>query len=125
MKEFEELLSMSKNELDNTKLPDSQLNTFESTVFRKISKKKKQIKVNIAVSIIFTIFGAFFGYFMVNMEMDRGIKSIPIIADNKVNSIKKKKEEVWATDDIYFSTYDEKATYAIEQVSLTGNDGDI
>ncbi len=125
MKEFEELLSMSKNELGNTKLPDSQFNTFESSVFKKIGKKKKQIRVNIAVSIIFTIFGAFFGYFMVNMEMNRGIKSIPIIADNKINSIKKEKEEVWATDDIYFSTYDEKATYAIEQVSLTGNDGDI
>lgn len=130
MERFEELLNKaSKDELDN-KIP-SNFNfgaSFEESVFKKIRKRKKQIRLNIVASIIFTLFGAFFGYLIINdVNLDKNhIKSVPVMAkNNKLNNNKKKKEEVWATDDIYFSTYDEKANYAIEQVSLTNYEEEI
>ncbi len=130
MEGIEKLLNKtSKDELDN-KIPSNFYSgaSFEDSVFKKIGKRKKQIRVNITISIVFTLFGAFFGYLILNdMNLDKNnIKSVPVIAKNiKLNNNKKKKEEVWATDDIYFSTYDEKANYAIEQVSLSNYEEEI
>ena len=44
---------------------------FEDIVFNKIGRRKKQIRRNIAISIIFMVFGGFFGYFISqNMRVD-------------------------------------------------------
>ncbi len=103
---------------------------FEDIVFNKIGRRKKQIRRNIAISIIFMVFGGFFGYFISqNMRVDSAranIKNNRLLSKvDPAKSKKTEKTEVWASDDIYFSTYDEKANYAIEQVSATSYDEEI
>jgi hypothetical protein len=130
MGDFEELLSnVSKDELSvsvpsRLDLDDS----LENIVFKKIINKKQQFQRNIAISIIFMIFGAFFGYLIINnasIKNDRATTVHMLANSTNTTNIKlKEKKEIWASDDVYFSTYDDNTSYAIEQVSMTNDKSD-
>ncbi len=127
---FEELLSnVSKDELSVPIPSKLDLNdSLEDIVFKKIINKKQQFKRNIAIFIIFMLFGAFFGYLIINNASIRNDKTtaVHMLANSTdtTNIKSKEKKEIWASDDVYFSTYDDNASYAIEQVSMTDDESD-
>jgi len=130
MNNLEELFNnLSNDEISEDVL--SKLNgDMETRVFEKIREKKKKFKRNVIVSILFVFLGAMSAFFIINNLNNSSI--IP----NKNNSMKlltknegtkkpfEKKKEIWTSDDVYFSTFDDEADYAIEQVSLTTYDNE-
>jgi hypothetical protein len=105
MKNIDELLK-------NISTENSLIEDFETKVYSKIKIKKLQRKITHTVSFIFLCIAIFMGYFFFIQD-----KEEPEILNAKSDKLIEK-EEIPIIEDIYFASYDDRANYAIEQISI-------
>lgn len=131
MKDFNELFKNLSNAEESSDILSrfNKNNKLEERVFEKIKNRKKQFKINIIVSLLFMILGAVSAFYIVDNSNSINIKgkelqSVNLLTESTQSKPQTRKKEIWPSDDIYFSTYDNEADYAVEQVSLTTYEGE-
>lgn len=90
---------------------------FESNVFAKIKRKKKQRKVTASVTLSLAVCGFIY---MATLFKDP-VHSPPI--QNTARNQKIEKKMVPVSDDVVFATSDDRSSYVIEQVGYNKDDG--
>lgn len=97
---------------------------FESNVFVKIKRKKKQRKIATAAAAgVFLAAFLFAGqFFLFQGGPDRDRSRDRMLAQPQHGTVK---EEVPVLEDVVFASSDSQTSYAIEQVSYSGDDNTI
>jgi hypothetical protein len=90
---------------------------FESRVFAKIKKKKRQRKVTASVTLGIALFG--FLFLAGTILLEPPSKSQPAVTARTNTEIK---EEVPVVEDVVFASSDSQSNYVIEQVSYSEDD---
>jgi hypothetical protein len=107
---------------------------FEAKVFTKIRHKKIQRRVVLGTSVVCMLLGFLVGFFFLTTHSAKGPElragsEIGTPVDTPVASTMdlwggSDNEEIPLLEDVYFSSYDRRANYAVERVVYTSTDED-
>jgi len=93
---------------------------FESNVFSKIKRKKKQRKITASVTLSLAVCGFIY---LAQATLIKGPASKPLQNTALNTGANAEKEMEPVSDDVVFATSDDRSSYVIEQVGYQKDDG--